>query len=70
MKLCDILSLLPAWDSKYYIVKWMDKILFGEELEQHMYDKVLQITPEHNSYDTRSYILVELEPDIYWEANH
>lgn len=67
MKLIDILSLLPNWDTKYYIVKFNDEVLIGEEeIGKHHYDIVESIKPEHNSYNNRSYILITLQPDIYY----
>ena len=66
MKLVEILSLLPEWNTKYFIVKFNDDVLFGEELDEHMYDIVKEIKPEHNSYNNRSYIVITLQPDIYY----
>lgn len=67
IKLIDILSLLPSWETKYYVVKFNDKVLIdNEEIEKHQYDVIESIVPKHNSYDGTSYILITLEPDIYY----
>lgn len=67
MKLLNILSLLD-FDRKKYIVKFNDEILaMPEDVDKHMYDTVIKIEPQHNSYCHRSYVLITLEPDIYWD---
>ena len=67
MKLVDILSLLEFKKDKY-IIKFNDDVLaMPEDIDKHMYDTVIKIEPEHNSYCHKSYVLITLEPNIYWE---
>ena len=70
MKLVDIVSLLNFEKDKY-IVMFNDGVLsMPEDIEKHMYDTVVNIEPEHNSYCNRSYVVITLETDIYWDIHN